>query len=186
MFLALAILISFLLTNCRMLQKTENKSASEKPDNRPAAGKAPMEIHRQAIVIDMHADTTQRLLDESLNMAVRDSAGHLDSVGRANCQPDQRRSEQADVLSAWEHESPERTDDQSSECKPEERERETDQRPREQQHEDDDQQDDDDRHATDGSERDRQVLLEAEGVFTSHAPNSGTHSRRADMRSLWL
>lgn len=39
-----------------------------------------MEIHRQAIIIDMHADTTQRLLDESLNMAVRDSEGHLDSV----------------------------------------------------------------------------------------------------------
>ena len=37
-------------------------------------------IHRRAIVIDMHADTTQRLVDEKVDLAQRLSDGHLDSV----------------------------------------------------------------------------------------------------------
>jgi len=36
------------------------------------------EIHRRAIVIDTHADTTQRLLDEGLDLAARDAEGHID------------------------------------------------------------------------------------------------------------
>jgi len=35
-------------------------------------------IHRRAIVIDTHADTAQRLLDENLDLSGRDAEGHLD------------------------------------------------------------------------------------------------------------
>lgn len=37
-------------------------------------------IHRRAIAIDMHADTTQRLLDEKVDLTERLSDGHFDSV----------------------------------------------------------------------------------------------------------
>ena len=43
----------------------------------PAAAAA---VHRQAIVIDMHADTPQRLLDEDVDLSLRLSDGQLDSV----------------------------------------------------------------------------------------------------------
>ena len=36
------------------------------------------EIHRKAIVIDLHADTTQRLLDERVEWSKRLPDGHLD------------------------------------------------------------------------------------------------------------
>ena len=37
-------------------------------------------IHRRAIIIDMHADTTQRLVDEQVDLQQRLSDGHLDAV----------------------------------------------------------------------------------------------------------
>src|SRR5437660_2471748 len=37
-------------------------------------------IHRRAIAIDMHADTTQRLVDEKVNLQERLPNGHFDSV----------------------------------------------------------------------------------------------------------
>jgi len=37
-------------------------------------------IHRRAIAIDMHADTTQRLVDEKVDLTQRLSDGHFDSV----------------------------------------------------------------------------------------------------------
>lgn len=37
-------------------------------------------IHRRAIVIDLHADTTQRMLDEKLDLTQRLADGHFDSV----------------------------------------------------------------------------------------------------------
>ena len=40
----------------------------------------PLTIHRRAIVIDMHADTTQRLVDENVDLAERLPDGHLDAV----------------------------------------------------------------------------------------------------------
>lgn len=40
----------------------------------------PMVIHQRAIAIDMHADTTQRLVDEGLDLAQRLPDGHLDAV----------------------------------------------------------------------------------------------------------
>src|SRR5215470_10287759 len=61
-----------------MLEKTSNQSAETQKSSAPVPN--PLEIHRRAIVIDMHADTTQRLVDESLDLSRRDSEGHLDSV----------------------------------------------------------------------------------------------------------
>lgn len=37
-------------------------------------------VHRAAIVIDMHADTAQRLVDENINLNQQLSDGHLDAV----------------------------------------------------------------------------------------------------------
>lgn len=39
-----------------------------------------MKIHRRAIVVDMHADTTQRLVDENVDLEERLTDGHLDAV----------------------------------------------------------------------------------------------------------
>ena len=40
----------------------------------------PLTIHRRAIVVDMHADTTQRLVDENIDLETRLNDGHLDAV----------------------------------------------------------------------------------------------------------
>jgi membrane dipeptidase len=40
----------------------------------------PLSIHQRAIVVDMHADTTQRLVDESVDLDHRLADGHLDAV----------------------------------------------------------------------------------------------------------
>src|SRR5436309_14287100 len=37
-------------------------------------------MHRRAIVVDMHADTTQRLVDEGVELDQRLADGHLDAV----------------------------------------------------------------------------------------------------------
>ncbi len=40
----------------------------------------PLAIHRRAIVVDMHADTTQRLVDENVDLTQRLLDGHFDAV----------------------------------------------------------------------------------------------------------
>ena len=40
----------------------------------------PLSIHRRAIIVDMHADTTQRLVDESVDLQKQLADGHLDAV----------------------------------------------------------------------------------------------------------
>ncbi|HYX30390.1 MAG TPA: dipeptidase [Pyrinomonadaceae bacterium] len=47
--------------------------------NSPVATDA-LSIHRRAIIVDMHADTTQRLVDENVDLQTRLSDGHLDAV----------------------------------------------------------------------------------------------------------
>ena len=44
------------------------------------SGNDPISIHRRAIVVDMHADTTQRLVDESVDLSQRLPDGHLDAA----------------------------------------------------------------------------------------------------------
>jgi membrane dipeptidase len=50
------------------------------PQTTKATATDPLEIHQRAIVIDMHADTTQRLLDENVDLSQRLADGHFDSV----------------------------------------------------------------------------------------------------------
>jgi len=62
----------------------EAKQAERKPmtntSETSSAASDPLAIHRRAIVIDLHADTTQRLVDEKVDLAQRLSDGHLDAV----------------------------------------------------------------------------------------------------------
>ncbi len=76
--LATTIVVSVLFINCHMTQKLDRASTSNQPDSSKAND--PTFIHRRAIAIDMHADTTQRMVDERLDLAGRASDGHFDSV----------------------------------------------------------------------------------------------------------
>jgi membrane dipeptidase len=60
-------------------KKTEQSNRMTKSETMKAATD-PLSIHRRAIVVDMHADTTQRLVDESVDLQTRLSDGHLDAV----------------------------------------------------------------------------------------------------------
>jgi len=57
-----------------------NPSTKSPASNGGKGTSDPLAIHRRAIVIDMHADTTQRLVDENVDLAQRLSDGHLDAV----------------------------------------------------------------------------------------------------------
>src|SRR2546423_14624986 len=39
-----------------------------------------MSIHGNAVIVDMHADTVQRVVDESVDINQRSNEGHLDAV----------------------------------------------------------------------------------------------------------
>src|SRR5258706_11954772 len=62
----------------------EAKDAERKPMTNTSettlTANDPLAIHRRAIIIDMHADTTQRLVDERVDLEQRLSDGHLDAV----------------------------------------------------------------------------------------------------------
>jgi membrane dipeptidase len=76
-----AVLI-FLTSNCRNSSETNNrerKTMNNTSENASAAND-PLAIHRRAIVVDMHADTTQRLVDENVDLEQRLADGHLDAV----------------------------------------------------------------------------------------------------------
>jgi membrane dipeptidase len=67
---------SLLLINCHMWKKTEDQTS---PGASGSASDA-LSIHRRAISVDMHADTTQRMVDEGLDLDQRLRDGHLDAV----------------------------------------------------------------------------------------------------------
>ncbi len=77
--LTLALALSALFTNCRMTQQTDQQPTST-PQVVTNRENDPLQIHRRAIAIDMHADTTQRLVDERLDLAARLTDGHFDTV----------------------------------------------------------------------------------------------------------
>jgi membrane dipeptidase len=85
--LVIPILLSTPFTNCRMTNKETLTPASQQ-EIKPIESRtgetdgtnAANMIHRRAIVIDMHADTPQRLVDEKVDLAQRLSDGHFDSV----------------------------------------------------------------------------------------------------------
>lgn len=69
-------------SGCRSSRETKN--AERKPmtntSEPTAAANDPLAIHQRAIIVDMHADTTQRLVDEQVDLEQRLSDGHLDAV----------------------------------------------------------------------------------------------------------
>jgi membrane dipeptidase len=71
------ILLPILLSNCRMTDKTQPVTSSTQTDNNSTDSAA---VHRGAIAIDMHADTTQRMVDENVDLTQRLADGHFDSV----------------------------------------------------------------------------------------------------------
>ncbi len=73
---AAATLLFAVFTDCRMTQKPESTSTQQNSNTQ----QDPLSIHRRAIAIDMHADTTQRLLDEQVDLSQRLADGHFDSV----------------------------------------------------------------------------------------------------------
>jgi membrane dipeptidase len=80
--LLLAVVALLIPGGCRSSRVT--KDAERKPmtntSGTTSAANDPLAIHRRAIIIDMHADTTQRLVDEKVDLAQRLSDGHLDAV----------------------------------------------------------------------------------------------------------
>jgi len=75
--LAGTILLSIFSAGCHM----NNTSAPTTPaSSANAKSDDPLAIHQRAIAIDMHADTTQRLLDENVDLEQRLADGHFDSV----------------------------------------------------------------------------------------------------------
>jgi membrane dipeptidase len=58
-------------------------SNNQQPANSATSSSAPadpLSIHRRAIVVDMHADTVQRVIDENVDINQRLSDGHLDGM----------------------------------------------------------------------------------------------------------
>lgn len=79
--LFIVILFSFVNSNCRMSQPDKNTRVASASANNPANNaNDPLSIHRRAIAIDMHADTTQRMVDEHLDINQRLNDGQLDAV----------------------------------------------------------------------------------------------------------
>jgi membrane dipeptidase len=76
--LAGSTLILILSANCRMTQPTQPRPTASPQEI--STENDPLSMHRQAIVIDLHTDTTQRLVDEHLNLGRRLGDGHFDSV----------------------------------------------------------------------------------------------------------
>jgi membrane dipeptidase len=60
------------------MNNTNAPTSSASPAN--VKSDDPLAIHQRAIAIDMHADTTQRLVDEHVDLAQRLQDGHFDSV----------------------------------------------------------------------------------------------------------
>jgi membrane dipeptidase len=71
-------LFSLLLGSCQ----TSTMNKTTKPESAAVNDQVvdPISIHRQAIAIDMHADTTQRLVDEELDLDQPLPDGHFDAA----------------------------------------------------------------------------------------------------------
>jgi membrane dipeptidase len=88
-FAACAVLAALPLEGCRMSEKSPGAPAPAKEgvaaEGAAAPARAdgpadPLEVHRRAVAIDMHADTVQFMLDEGADINVRRDDTHLDAV----------------------------------------------------------------------------------------------------------
>ena len=68
------------MSNCRESKKTENPEVKPMTNMSETKSADRLLLHRRAIIVDMHADTTQRLVDENVDLEQRLSDGHLDAV----------------------------------------------------------------------------------------------------------
>jgi membrane dipeptidase len=75
------LLFSLIFNNCRMSEQNQNTPATAPSTNNASSdANDSLSIHHRAISIDMHADTTQRLVDERLDISRRLDDGQLDTV----------------------------------------------------------------------------------------------------------
>ena len=75
---AFAMLFSLMLVNCKTNQMNNNNKLQPATGNSKSTD--PVLVHRAAIAIDMHADTTQRLVDEGLDLEQMLTDGHFDAA----------------------------------------------------------------------------------------------------------
>src|SRR2546430_14583591 len=64
----------------QLLNCANTKNSMTNNSETPSAAGDPLAIHRRAIIVDMHADTAQRLVDENVDLEERLTDGHLDAV----------------------------------------------------------------------------------------------------------
>jgi len=79
-FLLGAIASLLIAVNCNRPLKNEKQTKPMTTLETNTSANDPLSIHRRAIVVDMHADTTQRLVDENVDLQTRLKDGHLDAV----------------------------------------------------------------------------------------------------------
>jgi membrane dipeptidase len=72
-----AAVLMILEANCGGHLTSNQPANSATPSSAPAD---PLSIHRHAIIVDMHADTVQRVIDENVDINQRLGDGHLDAV----------------------------------------------------------------------------------------------------------
>ncbi|HEX8846137.1 MAG TPA: dipeptidase [Pyrinomonadaceae bacterium] len=77
--LPILLLLPLASSSCRMPEQTENRAPASSPANGSSASDT-ASIHRRAIIVDMHADTPQRMLDERLDINQRLGDGQFDAV----------------------------------------------------------------------------------------------------------
>jgi len=63
------------LVSCHSSNKPMTNTSNDSP-----VATDPLSIHRRAIIVDMHADTVQRVIDENIDINQRLGDGHLDAV----------------------------------------------------------------------------------------------------------
>lgn len=68
------------MSGCLNRKETETNQGPERAKIAGEDSHDPAQIHERAIVIDMHADTPQRLVDEKVDLSQRLGSGHVDAV----------------------------------------------------------------------------------------------------------
>jgi membrane dipeptidase len=76
----LAVFLTVSDANCGGHLNNNQPSANSSSSSQTAAASDPLSIHRRAIILDMHADTVQRVIDENVDINQRLGDGHLDAV----------------------------------------------------------------------------------------------------------
>ncbi|PYS23925.1 MAG: membrane dipeptidase [Acidobacteria bacterium] len=78
--LATCIVGSLVFSNCRTSNQKDSPKSKMNNSSETTVSNDPPSVHRRAIVVDMHADTAQRLVDENVDLEQRLVDGHFDAV----------------------------------------------------------------------------------------------------------